>query len=416
MIFIFKRPFNFIAGVCLFIILTSFNSQYFQKSSVTKVVIDAGHGGKDPGCIGLKTKEKDVALSISLMLGSYIEQKFKDVKVIFTRKTDVFVELYNRAKIANDSKADLFISIHCNSNPNTTPNGSEVYVMGLNKSQANLDVAKKENAAVLKEENYAEMYDGYDPNSTEANIIFSLYQNAFLDQSLTFASKVETQLKERVGMLDRGVKQAGFLVLYKTTMPSVLIETGFLSNQKDEALLATNQGRDYIASAIFRAFRDYKTQMDGSNMIHIDNDKNINRNNVKLQENDTSRAILMIKPKVQKDSLKKVKLNATKVNREVKQEIKINEATNPSVFFSVQFASSKTKKSTNSPEFKGIKNIMIYEQKGSYKYTTGNKKTLTEANVLLKDIQKKGFKDAFVVAFKDSLRITPDEAIRILKK
>ena len=409
-----KRLLFFFSVGCI-VVLTSFNNIPFNKTNITTVVIDAGHGGKDPGCIGSKTKEKDIALSVALMVGSYIEQKFKDVKVIFTRKTDVFVELYKRAEIANENKANLFISIHCNSNPNASASGSEVYVMGLSKTQANLDVAKKENNAVLKEDNYSEMYDGYDPNSPEANIIFSLFQNAFLDQSLTLASKIQKQFKDKVGMVDRGVKQAGFLVLYKTTMPSVLVETGFLSNPKDEALLSTNQGRDYIASAIFRAFRDYKNQMDGNGNNFVTNDQDINRNNIKLEENDTAHAILNQPKNKQKDTLTKaIKVPDQNKNNPVTNDISNN--TGPNVYFSVQFTTSKTKKSLTSPDFKGLKNVQEYEQNGMFKYITGNKKNLSEANLLLKDVQKKGFKDAFVVAFQDNNRISPEEAIRILKK
>jgi N-acetylmuramoyl-L-alanine amidase len=407
----------FIFSVCCILVLTSFNNIPLQKTNITTIVIDAGHGGKDPGCIGSKTKEKDIALSIALMVGSYIEQKFKDVKVIFTRKTDVFVELYKRAEIANENKANLFISIHCNSNPNTNANGTEVYVMGLNKSQANLDVAKKENGAILKEDHYADMYDGYDPGSPESNIIFSLFQNAFLDQSLTLASKIQKQFKEKVGMVDRGVKQAGFLVLYKTTMPSVLVETGFLSNPKDEAFLSTNQGRDYIASAIFRAFRDYKYQMDGNgDNNYINNDNDINRNNVKLEQNDTAHAIL-IQPKIkQKDTLTKKTINTPDHKKIIASTSDLSKTTEPNIYFSVQFATSKTKKELTSPDFKGLKNVQEYEQNGLFKYIAGNKKTLSDANLLLKEVQKKGFKDAFVVAFQDNNRISPEEAIRILKK
>ena len=167
---------------------------------VTKVVIDAGHGGKDPGCNGIRTKEKDVALAVALKLGKYIEQNFPDVTVIYTRKDDNFVELFQRAEIANKNKADLFISIHCNANPSTSATGVETYVMGLHKSEANLNVAKKENASILYEDNYKKKYDGFDPNLPEAYIIFSLYQNAYLDQSVSLASDVEKRFKEDEGL------------------------------------------------------------------------------------------------------------------------------------------------------------------------------------------------------------------------
>lgn len=232
--------------------------QLVTAQKVRKVVIDAGHGGHDPGAVGRISKEKDITLSIALKTGKYIEENLSDVEVIYTRKTDVFVELYKRAKIANEAKADLFISIHCNANKSSSPYGAETYVMGLHKSEANLAVAQLENAAILLEEDYHVKYDGFDPNSPEGNIFFSMLQNAYLDQSLYLASNVQKHFKDRVNLFDRGVKQAGFLVLYKTTMPSVLIETGFISNSKEEKLLASDEGQNYIASAIFRAIKDYK--------------------------------------------------------------------------------------------------------------------------------------------------------------
>ena len=223
------------------------------------IVIDAGHGGHDNGCSGAGSHEKHVALDIALKLGSYIEQNFPDTKVIYTRKKDVFIELHERARIANRNKADLFISIHCNA-ATSSAYGTETYVMGLHRTERNLNVAKRENASVLLEDNYQANYDGFDPESSESHIIFSLYQNAYLDQSLKFAAKVEDQFKNRVGRKSRGVKQAGFLVLYKTTMPSVLIETGFLTNPTEGRYMVSNKGQDYLASGIFRAFRAFKKE------------------------------------------------------------------------------------------------------------------------------------------------------------
>ena len=226
--------------------------------NVRKVVIDAGHGGADHGCSGKSSKEKAIALQIALKVGAYIEQNLPDVEVIYTRKTDVFVELHERAAIANRANADVFISIHCNANANTAPYGTETYVMGLHSNVANLDVAKRENEVITLEDDYNQHYDGFDPNSPNAHIIFSLFQGAHLEQSIELAGRVEEQFAERVGRKSRGVKQAGFLVLYKTTMPAVLIETGFLTNANEEKFLASENGMDLIASAIFRAFRDYK--------------------------------------------------------------------------------------------------------------------------------------------------------------
>ena len=189
-----------------------------KDHKITTVVIDAGHGGHDSGARNGKTLEKDINLAIALKTGKLIENSCKDVNVIYTRTTDVFVELYKRAKIANEAKADLFISIHCNSNPSSKSYGTESYVMGLHKSSANLQVAKTENSSILLESDYSVQYDGFDPNSPEANIIFTLFQNAFLEQSLDLASKIQSQFSEKTKLFNRGVKQAGFLVLYKTAM------------------------------------------------------------------------------------------------------------------------------------------------------------------------------------------------------
>jgi N-acetylmuramoyl-L-alanine amidase len=235
-----------------------------EKTSITRVVIDAGHGGKDPGTIGKKSQEKEVALQIALKLSEEIRSQCKDVTVICTRTTDEFIELHERAEIANRSKADLFISIHCNANPKHTFQGAETYVMGLHRTEANLEIAKKENAAILMEPDYSTNYNGFDPNSDESYITFTLFQNAFLEQSTWFASLVQDEMKDRVGMYDRGVRQAGFLVLYKTTMPSVLVETGFLSNPEEEKFLMSQKGQQYISSAIFRAFRKFKAKMEGN--------------------------------------------------------------------------------------------------------------------------------------------------------
>lgn len=236
-----------------------------NEGKLKKVVIDAGHGGKDPGCVGKIINEKKVALNIALKLGSYIKQNMPEVEVIYTRDGDYFIELNERAAIANRANADLFISIHANAQPKgSNVYGTETFVMGLHRSDANLEVAKRENSVIKYEDNFESQYDGFDPNDPSSYIALALMQSANLDQSLYFAAKVEDQFKNRVGRSSRGVKQAGFLVLYKTTMPSVLIEAGFLTNRNEEKFLATDQGQDYMASAIYRAFKEYKKDIDAS--------------------------------------------------------------------------------------------------------------------------------------------------------
>lgn len=371
-------------------LLTFFNICKAQTYKIKNVVIDAGHGGHDSGCLGSKTKEKDIALAISLKLGEYIEKNFPEVKVTYTRKTDVFVELYKRAQIANDLKADLFICVHCNANPSKNPYGTETYVMGLHKTQANLEVAEKENASILLEDNYSKNYDGFDPNSTEAYIIFSLYQNAFMDQSLSLASKVQKQFKEKLGLLDRGVKQAGFLVLWKTAMPSILVETGFLTNVKDEQFLSSVKGQEYIASGIYKAFKQYKAEVEGKSADTTDKG---------VPQIDTT-----IYQAIGKDTT--VPGKDTSKNVKAKKEI----------LFKVQFATSPTKKSLTSADFKGIKDVQEYFHNGLYKYVAGNETTFEASLLLLDKIQKLGFKDAFVVAFLNGERITPQEAVKLIKK
>jgi N-acetylmuramoyl-L-alanine amidase len=248
------------------ILLSSFHTLEVRNFRVKKIVIDAGHGGHDPGTHGVISKEKDLALKIALKLGDYIEKNLSDVEVIYTRDNDTFVELHGRAYMANKNGADLFISIHCNAfPPNPDVKGTETYVMGLSKASRNLEVAKLENSVIFLEENYEEQYQGFDPNSPESLILLSLEQTAFQENSLLLAANIENQFKNRVGRHSRGVKMAPFWVLWDTSMPSVLVETGYLSNKKEEKDLNDPLLQDYLASAIFRAFRNYKNEIDSRN-------------------------------------------------------------------------------------------------------------------------------------------------------
>lgn len=230
------------------------------------VVIDPGHGGHDPGNVGTgrhKKKEKDIALDVALRVGSFIKEIFPDIKVIYTRDTDVFIGLNERADVANKADADLFLSIHCNAAKNPEAYGVETFTLGLHKNDENLQVAMKENQAIFLEDDYQTKYDGFDPNSPESIIALTIMQSAFLEQSLKISSYIQKQFKEKVGRRDRGVKQAGFLVLRRTTMPSILIELGFLTNVDEENFLNTENGRIIMASAIFKGFKDYKEKVEG---------------------------------------------------------------------------------------------------------------------------------------------------------
>lgn len=356
-------------------VLTIFNIFFLHAQdgfTIKKVVIDAGHGGKDGGCQGAFSNEKDIALAIALKTGKYIEESFPDVKVIYTRKDDRFLELHERAKIANDANADLFICIHVNSGP-TTAFGTETYVMGLHKSEANLQVAMRENSSILMEDNYQTSYQDFDPNSPESYIAISLMQGAYLEQSLLFAEKIQQQFRERAGRYDRGVKQAGFLVLWKTKMPSVLIETGFLTNAEEEKFLNSDIGQDYLASAIYRAFKEYKTELEKRN---------------------------------------------TKEKSIVTEEREKNiQSLNPDeIIFKVQIATSSRKLKENDPQFNGLEDIEYYEAGGLFRYTTGKTSSYKQATEIQQFAKEKGFKDAFIVAFKNGKRISLAEAFSEIKQ
>ena len=374
-----------------FVISTSFylvsDDQDFY--GIKTVVIDAGHGGKDGGCVGEYSNEKNIALSISLKLGAYIEENFKDVKVVYTRKTDVFVELSERAKIANDAKADLFICIHVNAG-SATAIGTETYVMGLHVSEANLRVAKRENSSILYEDDYATRYENFDPNSPESYIAITLRQNAFIDQSLNFAAKVQQQFKDKVGRMDRGVKQAGFLVLHQTNMPSVLIETGFLSNKEEEKFLNSPINQDYMASAIYRAFKAYKHELEEKNHIH---EKEIEEKKEALKVNEED--------------------NNTKKNKLKKNEVVLSEE---GLIYKIQIATSSVKKELVASNFNGVENVEFYEAGGVFRYTVGSEKSISTANILQLKLREKGFEDAFIVAFNNGKRISLSEAINLEKK
>lgn len=248
--------------LCFFVVATSTTLNKGRPQGVKVVVIDAGHGGHDPGCQYGGAKEKIVTLAIAKKIGRLIQDNLKDVKVIYTREDDTFVELWERAAIANRNGAGVFISIHCNANNKTSVCGTETYAMGLHKTEDNLDVSRRENDVVLMEKDYTEKYDGFDPKDPEAEIIFTLFQGAYMEQSVRLAELIEKQFKTKIKRHSRGVKQAGFLVLWKTTMPSVLVETGFLSNTTERQYLVSSRGQDSIAACIYRAFEEFKTESD----------------------------------------------------------------------------------------------------------------------------------------------------------
>jgi N-acetylmuramoyl-L-alanine amidase len=239
------------------------NETMMPAFRMKKIVLDAGHGGRDPGNLGSRSREKDINLAVTLLVGKYIEENLPDVEVIYTRKDDSFPSLKERPVIANKNKADLFVSIHSNSAANKSAYGTETFIMGMKHFESNFDIIKRENSVMMLEDGYEEKYEGFDPSSPESYIMFNLMSQAFFENSLSLADQVEKQFKDRVGRRSRGVKQGPFYVLWTPSMPSVLIELGFLSNSNEERFLISKQGQEYMASAIFRSIRDYKNQIEG---------------------------------------------------------------------------------------------------------------------------------------------------------
>lgn len=389
---------------------------------VKTLVIDAGHGGHDPGCLGASAKEKDVCLGVALKLGKLVETYFKDVKVIYTRNTDVFVKLMDRAEIANKHKADLFISIHANSAQNKSAFGTETFVMGTKYTDRNLELTKRENSVILLEEDYEKNYDGYDPNSPMANILMGLYQQEYLASSINFASKIEHQFQTRNGRKSRGVRQRVLLVMYRTTMPSVLVETGFLTNTDDHSLLREDIGQAQTAGAIFRAFLEYKREMEGVSASEIAKEEAL----VFSKWDSTLVSVLKLKldTAVTLEMKEKVEVSKDSVAQSIK-EIKIKEEQNKDIqkkpenhdlLFRVQITSSSNKIPLNSRKFKGLTNIFEYTAGDVYKYAVGDCVTQEEASVLLKEVKSKGFDDAFLVAFYLGERVSVKKAKELIEQ
>lgn len=555
-----------------------------KPKGVKIVVIDAGHGGKDPGCNGVTHKEKDVTLAIALKLGKLIEENLKDVKVIYTRKTDVFVELEERAQIANRNNADLFISIHCNAaakyvtykdkngkthvktwkdkkgkihkkeTVNPVPYGSDTYVMADKNEKGKMEVAKRENAAMLLEDNYEQTYGGFDPNSDEAYIIMTMGVKVNLEQSAQFAAKIQEEYKAKAGRIDKGVQRQSIWVLWRTTMPSILTEVGFLTNPQEEKFLASEKGQKYMATAIFRALRKYKDEQEGKvvkyndeyenqepleneNLVYkrehpngepeettaeaepdstenttvelktdekynaliksadeklkekkfdearklyqqaLDEKKNdafatkklqeiaTEEVEVKKKEEDKNKALqeadskykamivkadklleqkkwqdakkaytdaAVYKPGDKYPKTKIAEIEAIQKELEAKQndssEVKPKDLlsgytngkkdlieTNDKVEFRVQFASSDKELDESSLKQKGLENINYYKTGTIYKYTAGNFNRPDEAGKYQTKVRELGFKDAFVVAFKNGNRIDYKEAVKLAR-
>ena len=348
------------------------------------VVIDAGHGGKDVGALGNKVREKDVNLAVALALGDMINSRMKDVNVVYTRSTDKYLTLQERAQVANKAKGNLFISIHCNSidkrNKNRkTINGASTYTLGLHKSDDNLEVAMRENSVISLEKDYEVTYQGFDPNSTESYIIFEISQNVHMEQSVDFASRVQKEFVSTAGRSDRGVRQAGFLVLARTSMPAVLVELDFICNPTQEAFLGSKSGQKKLAKALFNAFRDFKSAGDNK-IAAVSQDQSIGATYTDDSDDEVE----------------------SENNDAEPQQDATDKAAN--AVYKIQFLTSAKRLKSGNAQFKGLKNVDMYKENGMYKYTYGVTESPEEAQKLLKDVNKK-FKDAFIVTFVDGKRV-----------
>ncbi len=328
----------------------------------------------DSGAVGKNEKEKDIALSIALKVGEYIEENMPDVNVIYTRKKDVFVDLWKRAEIANNAEADLFISIHVNAHTRSSANGTLTLVLGQHRADENLDVAMRENSVILLEEDYETIYEGFNPESTESYIMFSMMQKTFFKQSIEFGDYVQDQFRERAQRKDLGVREQGLLVLAQTSMPGVLIETGFISNAQEEKYLMTEYGQDIIASAIYRGFREYKEEIDRrSDFTSVVRDEPV-------------------------------------IEQAPPEEIESISIPSDKIVFSIQVASSKNKISTKPSSFKGQEGVLVMQDGRWYKYLVGQETNYYAALEKCSEI-KRSFPDAFVVATKNGKLIPLNDAI-----
>ncbi len=377
--------------ISLFLIFAFSISSYSQSNSKFKVTLDAGHGAHDFGAIYHGHIEKYITLAIVLKVGKILESN-SSIEVNYTRKTDVFIELVERSSIANRVDSNIFVSIHCNANKNTTADGSETYVMGLNKNSSNLAVAKSENAVITLEKDYKQKYEGFDPNNPSSMIGLTLMQEEYLDNSISLASKIQDQFAG-LNKKTRGVKQAPFMVLHKAYMPRVLIETGFISNPTEGAMLDSENGQQEIAQAIANAIISYKKEYFGSSASDI-----IEKPSKKMSQEPVRETPVTSKTE-------------TIVEKPIAKEEPKSESTG--IIFKVQIAAVGKKLDLIPSNFKGLNNIAVSTDNGQlYKYTYGETSDYATAKKNLEEAKSKGYSSAYLIAFKDGNKISVQDALK----
>ena len=428
---------SIIPGILLFLSM----SIVAQDARFT-VVLDAGDGGHDPGAMGSVIREKDINLAVTLALGNIIEQNFKDVKVVYTRKTDWYLTLQERADVVNNNHADLFICVHTNSSPSAAAWGAESYTLGLAKTKSNLDVAMRENSVITLEENYKTKYHGFDPNSVDSYIMFEFMQDKYIDRSVDFASTIQKQFKSFCGRPDRGVRQAGFWVLHRSACPSVLVEVGFISNPAEERFLSSEKGQKEMATGIFNAFVDYKRAHDKKSGRQVSDVSKIEPKSKTedVKENTQPKQSVVetvqkpnvevarkipnnpnIKPQidtvvkvVSTKSIPVVSVVAESKNTEIKEIKNIEPKANLVPVYKVQlFASKKTVK-RNSENFKGLTNVDCFIENGMNKYTVGSETDFHKIDLIRKQIISK-YPEAFIIAFIGERKLSGKELSKLTK-
>jgi N-acetylmuramoyl-L-alanine amidase len=358
----------------------------FSQSKKFKVVLDAGHGGKDYGAVYHGNIEKNIALQTVLKVGAILE-KDPQIDVVFTRKSDVFIELQQRANIANKSKGSIFVSMHCNANKNQAAEGNETYVMGITRNSSNLEVAKNENEVVTLETDYKIKYDGYDPNSPESVIGISILQEEHLDQSIELAGRVQEFFTKKTDNKNRGVKQAGFLVLRQITMPRVLIEMGFVSNKEEGEFLNSETGQDLLAEAIANAIMDYKNEFfNPSNNDEVKEDEKVPAKKEEIIEKEIPKKEQIIK--------------------------KVEKTIEKGIVFKIQISTSTKELVTIPSNFKGLSPISVEPSGSLFKYFYASEKNYDIIKQKLEEAKQKGYTTAFIVAYKDGIKINVTDAIK----
>jgi len=397
--------------ILLISILFSFSLKAIEKKFT--LVIDAGHGGHDPGALGSFIYEKEINLAVALNFGEIVEENFNDVKVVYTRKTDKYLTLQERAAIVNNNHADLFISFHTNSSKASSAYGAETFTLGQSKSKANLDVAMKENSVILLEKDYETKYKGFDPNSVDSYIMFEFMQDKYIDKSLMFASNIQKQFVNFCGRSDRGVRQAEFWVLHQSACASVLVELGFISNGAEERYLSSKQGQTEMAKAVYNAFVYFKRDYDkktGGQTVYIPQNEPTRKSSEEIKREPEKPIVSVEKPQKQiESSPKNESISTIRKNENVTQK-----NPNLNIVYKVQLFATKHLLSSSSPDFRGVKNADYYVEGGLNKYTLGAENNYSKIEMIRRDILSK-FPDAFIIVFIDGKKLPPKEAMNYMK-